>query len=84
MLEAEVVSQGNINHFYCHSNELPALIADICLVTAGTNVVVIRQIYIKAQFLSYGSEGGGFAESLPIAGVGAVYWSNFESGWHEA
>lgn len=84
MLETKIVSQRNINHFDCHSNELPALIADVGFVTAGANIIVIRQIYIKAQLLSYGSESGGFAESLSIARIGAVYWADFESRWHEA
>jgi hypothetical protein len=49
MLEAKIISQSNINHFDCHRDELPAFVADVCFVTAGTNVIIVRQIYIKAQ-----------------------------------
>jgi hypothetical protein len=84
MLESKVVPQSHINHFDSHCDELPALITNIGFVAASTNIIVIRQIYIKAQLLGYRFEGRSFAESLSIARVGAIYWTDFESGRHEA
>lgn len=84
MLESEVVPQSNVNHFDSHSDKLPTFVADISLVTTGTDIIVIGQINIKTQLLGYRFEGRGFTESLSIARVSAVYWANFESGRHEA
>jgi hypothetical protein len=61
VFEAEIIPQSNIDDFYSHRNELPALITDIRFVTTGSDLVVIRQINIETQFLGYGLECSRFA-----------------------
>jgi hypothetical protein len=58
VLEAKIFSQRYIDHFNSHSHELPALVADIRLVTACSDVVVICQIDIETQFLCKRFKGG--------------------------
>ena len=83
MLETKVVSQGDINDLDCHCNKLPALVADVCLVAAGSYIIVICQVNIETQLFGYGLEGGGFPEGLSIARIGTVDWADFESGGHK-
>lgn len=83
MLEAEIVTQCHINDLDGHGNELPAFVADIRLVAARSNVIVIRQIDIETQLFRNRLEGGGFPKRFTIAGIRAVYWPNLKSRGHE-
>jgi hypothetical protein len=47
VLEAKIIPQSNVNNFDGHCNELPALIADIRLVTTCPDIIVIGQIDIE-------------------------------------
>lgn len=51
MLEAKVLAQRHIHYLDSHGDELPTAVADIGLVAARTDLVVVRQIDIEAQFL---------------------------------
>ena len=51
VLEPKVVSQGDIDDLDCHSHELPALVANIGLIAAGSDIVIVSQINIEAQLL---------------------------------
>lgn len=84
VLEAKVVSQRRVDDLDRHGHECPALVADVGLVAAGTNVVVVRQVDIEAQLLGEGLEGGRVAERLAVARVGGVDGADFETRRHEA
>lgn len=84
MLKAKVLAQCVIDDLDGHGHELPALIADVGFVTAGTDVVVVCQVDIKAQLLGNGLQRAGVAHRLAVARVCVVYGSDFESGGHEA
>ena len=53
-------------------------------VAACANLVVVCQVDIEDQFLGDGLERAGFPERLPVSGVGAVNWTDFEPGGVEA
>ena len=84
MLESEILTQGDVHDLDCHRDELPALDTDVGLVTARSDVVIIRQIDIEAEFLREWAEGGEVSELLPVARVGAVDGTDLETRGEEA
>jgi len=50
MLETKVVPQSYVYHLNCHCDKLPAPVANIGFVAARSNIIVIRQINIEAEF----------------------------------
>jgi hypothetical protein len=84
MFKAKVLAQCIINDLDGHGHELPALVANIGLVAAGTDVVVVCQIDIKAQFLGNGLQRTRITHRLTVARVCVVYGSDFETRGHEA
>jgi hypothetical protein len=69
VLETEVITQSHIDDLDGHCDELPALVADVGLVAARTDIVVIRKIYIETQLLGHRSESGRTSKSLPFARI---------------
>ena len=57
MLKPKIISQCCVHNLYSNSNEVPAQIADVGLVTAGTDLVIICQIYIEDKLLTQWAEG---------------------------
>lgn len=84
VLEAEIVTQRLVYHLNSHSDELPALDADICLVAACPNIIVICQIDIEAELFSQGPEGGQVLELFSVAWVGGVDGADFETRRQQA
>lgn len=84
MLEAKVFSQRKIYDLDGHCDELPALVADLRLGAAGTDLVVIRQIDIETEFLSNRLELAGVPQRLLVAGASGVYGADFESSRNKA
>ena len=84
MFEPEIVPQRRIDYFDRHGDELPALVADVGFGAACSDLIVIRQVYIKNQFFGQRAESGGFAERLAIARVGGVDGPNLETGGVES
>lgn len=62
---------------------MPALDADVRLVAARADLVVVRQVNIEDELLGEGAESG-FAEDLAVAWVGGVDRADFEAGGVEA
>lgn len=83
MLETKVLTQRNVYYSDSHRDELPAFYADVGLVTASPDVVVIRQIDIEAYFFGDWAEGGEVLELFPVARIGTVNGADFETRWHE-
>ena len=81
MLEAEVLPERGIRDFDGHDDESPALVADVCLVAARSNLVVVRQIDIENELLGQRPEDGGFAQGLAVARVRGVDGADFETRW---
>lgn len=69
VLEAEVVPQRRVYDFNGHGHELPALQADVGLVAARADVVVVCQIDIEAELLREGPEGVLVSQLLAVARV---------------
>lgn len=84
VLEAKVIPQGHIDRLDGHCHELPTFIADVGLVTARPDIIVVCQIDIEAQFFSQGFESRRVAQGLPLAGVRVVDGPNLKTGGHEA
>lgn len=84
VLEAKVVPQRRVEDLDGHGHELPALVANVGLVAARADVVVVCQVDIEAEFLGEGPEGGRVAEDLAIARVGGVDGADFYTRWHQA
>ena len=82
--EAKVLAEGEVDNLDGHGHELPAFVADVGLVAAGTDVIVVCQIDIEAQLLGEGLEGSVAAQGLAVARVGCVDGADFETGGHEA
>ena len=80
MLKPEIFTQRHINDFDRHGDELPALDANVGVVAACSDVIVVRQIDIEAQFLGEGLEGGRVAEGLAVARVGGIDGADLETG----
>lgn len=57
VLEAEVVPQRRIDDLDGHGDELPAFYADVSLVAARADTVVVCQVDIEAELLREGLEG---------------------------
>ena len=57
MPKPKIISQCCVHNLYSNSNEVPAEIADVGLVTTGTDLVVICQIYIEDELLAQWAEG---------------------------
>lgn len=57
MPESKVLTQRHVDDPDSHCNKLPALVADIRLVTARSDVVIICQIDIEAELFRKGLEG---------------------------
>jgi len=83
VLEAKIITQCHINNLDSHSDELPAFIADIGLVTACPNVIVIGQIDIETKLFCNRLESGSFPQRFAVARIRAIDGSNFESGRHK-
>lgn len=49
VFESKIISQCDIYHLDGHSHELPAFVADVRLVAASSDIVVISQIDIETQ-----------------------------------
>lgn len=62
---------------------MPALDADVRLVAARADLVVVRQVDIEDEFLGEGAESG-FSDSLAVTWVGGVDRAYFEAGGVEA
>ena len=58
VLEPEIISQGHIDDFDCHCDEGPAFVADVCLIAACPNLVIIRKIDIEDELFGQRSECG--------------------------
>jgi hypothetical protein len=84
VLEAKVLSQSKIYDLDGHRDELPALVADLRLGAAGTDLVIIRQIDIETELLPNRLELAGVPQRLLVAGAGGVYGADFESSRDEA
>ena len=84
MLESKIISQSYIDYLDSHCDELPALNTDICLIAACSNIIVICQIDIKAQFFGKWFERGSFPKRFSIAWVCGIHWSDFETRRHES
>ena len=80
VLEPKVLPQRRVDHLDRHRREGPALAADVRLVAARADVVVVRQIDIEAELLGDRLEGRLVAEGLAVAGVGGVDGADLESG----
>lgn len=81
VLEAKVFPQRLVHDLDRHCDECPALVTNLCLLTARSDVVVICHINIKDQLFCNRSECARLPERLAIAWVGGVDWSNLESDW---
>lgn len=81
VLEAKVLAQGGVGDLDGHGYELPALEADVGLVAAGTDVVVVGQIDIEAQLFGQGLKAFEVPELFSVARVGTVDGANIETGW---
>lgn len=57
VFEAEILPQGRVDDLDRHDHEPPALGADVRLVAARPDLVVVRQIDIEAELLHEGPEG---------------------------
>lgn len=79
VLEAEIVTESRVDDLDGHGDEGPAFLANVCLVAAGADVVVVCQVDVEDQFLGDRLEEAGFAEGFAVAWVGAVDGSNFEA-----
>ena len=69
VLETEIVAQHGGDDLDSHGHEAPAFVADVCLVAAGSDIIVVRQIYIKADFFGARPEGCDILEQLPVARI---------------
>lgn len=49
VLEAEILAQCLVHHLDGHCDELPTLDANVCLVAACPDIVVVREIDIEAE-----------------------------------
>lgn len=81
MLEAKVFTQRSVRDFDGHSHKLPALDADVRLIAARSDVIVVCQIDIEAYLLGNGTESGEVLELLPVAWIGAIDRANIETWW---
>jgi hypothetical protein len=79
MFKPQIILQSNINHSNRQSNKAPALVADLGLITASADLIVVCKINVEDKFFREGAEGG-FGEDFPVAGIGAVDWADFETG----
>lgn len=79
VLEPKIFSQGKINHLDGHCDELPTFIADFGFGTARADLVVIRQINIKAKLFPDGLKLARIPQCLFVAGICSIYGTNFES-----
>lgn len=81
VLESKVVAERSSNNLDSHGHKLPALVADVCLVTAGTDIVVVGQINIETEL--FGQRAEAREVQLAVARIGRIHGTNFDSGWHE-
>ena len=51
-------SECSVNDPYSYDNELPARVADVCLLTARADLIIVRHVDIKHQLLTLGTEVG--------------------------
>lgn len=79
VLEAKVLPQCCVDHLDGHCDKGPAFVADVCALTARSDVVVIRHIDIKDQLFGDRAECTGFAQRLPVTRVGRVDGADFET-----
>jgi hypothetical protein len=79
MLESEIIPQSYVDNLDSHRNELPTFITDVCLVAASSNVIVVSQINIEAQFLGNWFEGVCFPKSFALSRICTIHGSDFES-----
>lgn len=77
--EAEVVAQRGVDDLDGHGHELPAFEADVGLVAARADVVVVGQIDVEAELLGEGLEGALVPQRLAVARVGRVYGTDLET-----
>lgn len=84
VFEAEVVPQCPIKDLDRHGHKLPTLDADIGLVAARSDLVVVRQVDIEAQLLGKGLECSRISQCLTVAGVSCVDRADFKAGGHHS
>lgn len=82
--EAKVVAQGGVDDLDGHDHEAPAAGADVGLVAAGTDLVVVGQVDVEAELLGEGPEGRGRAQGLAVARVRAVDGADLEARRQQA
>lgn len=78
--EAEVLAQRHVHHLDGHRDELPAPVADVGLVAARPDVVVVRQIDIETQLFGQRLERARVSQRLAVARVRSIYGSDLETG----
>lgn len=78
--EAEVLAQGHVDDLDGHGDELPAPVADVGLVAARADVVVVRQVDVEAQLLGQRLERARVPQRLAVARVRRVHRSDLETG----
>lgn len=81
VLEAKVLAQRHVHDLDGHGDELPAPAADVGLVAARADVVVVRQIDIEAQLLGQRLKGARVPQRLAVPRVRRVHRSDLETGW---
>lgn len=84
VIVAKVLPQGRLQDFDGHGREFPALAADVGLVAACSDVVIVCQVDIEAQLLGQGHEGSGSAEHLAVSGVRRVDRPDLDTPRHQA
>lgn len=84
MPEPKVLPQSSVHHLDRHRRKAPALAADVGLVAARPDLIVVRQVDIEAELLRDGLEGRLVAERLAVAWVGAVDGADLEAGGYYA
>lgn len=79
MLEAEILAQSGVNHFYGHGHKRPAFVADVGFRAACSDVVVVRQIDIEDKFFRDRLHLTP-SERFAVSRVVAIDRSNLETG----
>ena len=80
VLEAKVFAQCRVDHLNGHTSKWPAFGADIGCCAARSDVIVICEIYIEYELLAERFEGGALPQCFPVARIGSIHRSDFESG----
>lgn len=80
VLKPKVVPQSYIDYFDRHGDEAPTFVADVRLVAARSNLVIVRQIDVKDQLLRQRPKCRRLAQCFAISRISSVDRSDFKSG----